>query len=92
VILAMAASVEAIFLSTFVLIMQNRLAALSEQRAELDLQVSLLAEHEIICLLQMVGTIANRLGIETQDPEIEQLKKDVAPEQMLRRLDEADSS
>src|SRR4051794_25197813 len=42
VILAMFASVEAIFLSTFVLISQNRLTALAEQRAELDLQISLL--------------------------------------------------
>jgi uncharacterized membrane protein len=47
VVLAMVASVEAIFLSTFVLIMQNRLAALADERAELDLQISLLAEHEI---------------------------------------------
>ena len=46
-VLAMAASVEAIFLSTFVLITQNRMAAAAEKRAELDLQISLLAEHEI---------------------------------------------
>src|SRR4051812_2307940 len=46
VILAMVASVEAIFLSTFVLITQNRMAALADKRADLDLQVSLLAEHE----------------------------------------------
>ena len=45
VVLAMAASVEAIFLSTFVLISQNRMAA--DKRADLDLQVSLLAEHEV---------------------------------------------
>ena len=36
VILAMIASVEAIFLSTFVLITQNRMAATAERRAELD--------------------------------------------------------
>jgi uncharacterized membrane protein len=40
------ASVEAIFLSTFVLIRQNRMNALADKRAHLDLQVSLLAEHE----------------------------------------------
>src|SRR3712207_1875458 len=47
VVLAMAASVEAIFLSTFVLISQNRMAAAADKRADLDLQVSLLADHEV---------------------------------------------
>ena len=47
VILAMVASVEAIFLSTFILITQNRMSAAAEKRAELDLQISLLAEHEV---------------------------------------------
>ena len=45
VVLAMFASVEAIFLSTFVLISQNRMNLQADKRAELDLQVSLLAEH-----------------------------------------------
>ena len=47
VILAMEASVEAIFLSTFVLISQNRMAAVADKRADLDLQINLLAEHEL---------------------------------------------
>jgi uncharacterized membrane protein len=38
VILAMVASVEAIFLSTFILISQNRMAAAADKRADLDLQ------------------------------------------------------
>ncbi len=42
VILAMFASVEAIFLSTFVLISQNRMNVQADKRAALDLQVSLL--------------------------------------------------
>lgn len=41
VILAMFASVEAIFLSTFVLITQNRMAAQADSRADLELHVSL---------------------------------------------------
>jgi len=43
VVLTMFASVEAILLSTFVLISQNRIAALADKRANLGLQVSLLA-------------------------------------------------
>jgi hypothetical protein len=45
VTLAMMASVEAIFLSTFILITQNRMSSVANKRAELDLQISLLAEH-----------------------------------------------
>src|SRR5215203_1629489 len=64
VILAMVASVEAIFLSTFVLISQNRMAELADKRADLDLQISLLAEHEITRLVTLVSAIAEHLGLE----------------------------
>jgi len=87
VILAMVASVEAIFLSAFVLITQNRMAELSERRAELDLQISLLAEHEITRLLQIATLMARRLGVEVPtDDELEELQKPVAPDQVLDAL------
>lgn len=90
VILAMAASVESIFLSTFILITQNRITAQSEKRSELDLQISLLAEHEITRLVTLVTAIADKLGIqESRDPALEELKKDVAPEQVLDQIDDA---
>lgn len=89
VVLAMVASVEAIFLSTFVLITQNRMAAQAEQRAELDLQVSLLAEHEITRLLELTHAVAARLGVDVaRSPEIEVLKNDVAPEKVLDRIEQ----
>jgi uncharacterized membrane protein len=88
VILAMFASVEAIFLSTFVLISQNRMAALADKRAELDLHVSLLAEHEITRLITMVSEIASQMGIQaSQDPELQELAKDVHPEKVLDSID-----
>jgi uncharacterized membrane protein len=91
VVLAMVASVEAIFLSTFVLITQNRIAAEADRRADLDLQISLLAEHEITRLIQLVSEIGNRLGIPASaDPHLEPLKHDVAPEDVLDRLAAAD--
>src|SRR5438045_7425542 len=49
--LATFASVEAIFLSTFVLITQNRMTRRADKRADLDLQISLLAEHEVTRLV-----------------------------------------
>ncbi len=89
VILAMEASVEAIFLSTFVLITQNRMAALADRRADLDLQVSLLTEHEVTRVVTLVRAIAERMGVpESHAPELAELSKDVAPEKVLDRIDE----
>jgi uncharacterized membrane protein len=88
VMLATEASVEAIFLSTFVLISQNRAAAVADQRADLDLQINLLAEHEITRTLQLVTEIARKLDIAAADePELDELKRDVAPEAVLDKLD-----
>jgi len=87
VVLAMVASVEAIFLSTFVLISQNRMQALADERADLNLQVSLLAEHEITRLVSMVTEIAEKLDIDSaRAPELEELARDVAPEQVLDEI------
>jgi uncharacterized membrane protein len=89
VVLAMEASVEAIFLSTFVLITQNRMTASAEKRANLDLQISLLAEHEITRLLTLTMAIAERLNVEqSHDPELEQLAKDVQPQEVLQQIEE----
>jgi uncharacterized membrane protein len=88
VVLAMWASVEAIFLSTFVLISQNRMAVVADKRADLDLQISLLAEHEITKLATLVAGIADHLGVQTHaDPEIEEVKRDVAPEAVLDEIE-----
>ncbi len=88
VVLAMVASVEAIFLSTFVLITQNQMAALAEKRAELDLQISLLSEHEVTKVVAMVSAIADHLGIRHEAAgEVEELKRNVAPEAVLDAID-----
>src|SRR5215213_11522996 len=90
VVLAMIASVEAIFLSTFVLISQNRMAAAANKRADLDLQISLLAEHEITKLATLVAEIASHVGVRTKvDSELEEIKQDVAPEAVLDELEAA---
>ncbi len=89
VILAMEASVEAIFLSTFVLINQNRMAAEDDARADLDLQISLLNEHETTRLIEMVEAIARRLDVPIEaSEELTELKKDVAPEAVLDRIEQ----
>jgi uncharacterized membrane protein len=90
VVLAMVASVEAIFLSTFVLISQNRMAAAADKRADLDLQISLLAEHEITRLATLVAAIADRMDVKT-DADLEEIALDVAPETVLDELEAAES-
>jgi uncharacterized membrane protein len=88
VVLAMVASVEAIFLSTFVLISQNRMQAQAEKRAELDLQISLLAEHEITQLMTVVDAVARRLGVELPgNSDIEEVKLDVDPRAVLNAIE-----
>ncbi|ODP36539.1 DUF1003 domain-containing protein [Sphingomonas turrisvirgatae] len=88
VVLAMEASVEAIFLSTFVLITQNRMAAAADRRAALDLHVNLLAEHELTKVAELVQRIAERLGVPADAPELREVTKDVEPTQVLDALDQ----
>ena len=93
VILAMIASVEAILLSTFILITQNRMASAADRRAELDLQVSLLAEAEITKLVELVSMIAERMDLSTAEQhEIEEMKQRVAPEAVLDAIEETELS
>lgn len=87
VVLAMEASVEAIFLSTFVLITQNRMAREADRRADLDLHVGLLAEHELTRVAALVERIAARLDVPVDRTEFAEIKKDVAPDAVLDELD-----
>ncbi len=90
VVLAMVASVEAIFLSTFVLISQNRMAAEADKRADLDLQISLLAEHELTKVASLLTQIADRLQVEPKaGRELEEATHDIAPERVLDRLEQS---
>jgi uncharacterized membrane protein len=88
VVLAMFASVEAIFLSTFVLISQNRMNIQADKRADLDLQVSLLTEHEVTRLITLVTAIAKKMDIEAAyHPEIDELAQDVHPEKVMDTME-----
>ena len=85
-------SVEAIFLSTLVLITQNRNLAAAEQRGELDLQINLLTEHELTRLIHLVSAVAERLNVRSNvDEEIKELKQDVAVSSVLDKLESAES-
>ncbi|TCH97221.1 DUF1003 domain-containing protein [Roseococcus sp. SYP-B2431] len=87
VTLAMIASVEAIFLSTFVLISQNRSAAAEEKRADLDLQISMLAEQELTKLAQIVAGIAQHLGVAASSDEVDEITRVVQPGTILDEIE-----
>ncbi|MBV9989640.1 MAG: DUF1003 domain-containing protein [Chitinophagaceae bacterium] len=90
IFLATFAAVEAIFLTTFVLIGQRHLNLEADKWAELDLQVSLLTEHEVTQLMKLVKAIASKMNIEeADDKEIEQLSQDTRPETVLDTIENA---
>jgi uncharacterized membrane protein len=92
VVLAMIASVEAIFLSTFILITQNRMAMAADRRAELDMQIGLLAEAEITKLVQLVSEIAHRMDVPSAThQDLEEMKKQVAPEAVLDAIERSEA-
>lgn len=88
VALAMIASVEAIFLSTFVLISQNRMAELADRRADLDLHISLLTEHELTRMAELLDPIAQRLEVSVDRHEFSEIEKDVEAVDVLQAIDE----
>ena len=86
--LTMVVSLEAIFLSTFVLISQNRISAEADRRADLDLQIGLLAERELTVVLRMLDAIQDKLGIENaSNSELQEMESDVRPEAVLNEID-----
>jgi uncharacterized membrane protein len=83
------ATIEAIFLATFVLIAQNRLSSNEEIRNHLDVQVSLLTEQETTHILRLVSAIGDKLGLaESNDPEINQLLRKVEAQEMIEQIGE----
>jgi uncharacterized membrane protein len=93
VVLAMIASVEAIFLSTFVLITQNRMAAAADKRADLDLQISLLTEHELTKIATLVTDMAKQIGVRTKvEGDLQEVQRDIAPDAVLDKIEESAST
>lgn len=87
-LLTMVVSLEAIFLSTFVLISQNRLSEEAERRADLDLHIGLLTEHELTRVLQMLDAIQTKLGInDDENSELADLEMETKPEDVLAEIE-----
>lgn len=87
-LLTMVLSIEAIFLSLFVLISQNRMQIESDNRAELDVQINLLTEHELTRLIRLTDLIADKLEVDkSKDPELAELEEDINPEDVIEQIE-----
>jgi uncharacterized membrane protein len=89
-LLTTAVSLEAIFLSLFVLASQNRLAHQADKRAHLDLQIDLLAEREMTIVLRLLQDIVKHLDIKASvtPRQIVDLIKTTDIHELTARLDE----
>lgn len=93
VVLAMIASVEAIFLTTFVLINQRRQARIEDERAELTVQASLLTEQELTRIASLMIAIAKHSGVTVPaELNLEEVTAEVPPETILQELDRTRSA
>ena len=79
-------SLEAIFLSTFILISQNHEELLARRRNHLDLQINLLSEQENSQILKMLANIESRLEIQHDEDE-EALQQCVKPEELVSQIE-----
>ncbi len=88
--LTLVVSLEAIFLSTFIMISENRQQRIEERRSHLDLQINLLAEQESTKALQLLKDIALKLGVDPEkDPNVGILEQATRPEMLVAQIDES---
>ena len=88
--LTLVVSLEAIFLSTFILISQNYDMRISERRNQLDLQINLLSEQENTLILKMLDRIAKKVGAHVvDDGQMQALEEATRPEALVEQIDEA---
>jgi len=89
-LLSTVVSLEAIFLSTFVLMKQNRMSKRADSRAHLDLQINLLAEKEMTMVLQMLQHIGAKVGVRDRqlERELDDLTDETPVEMVAQEIEE----
>jgi len=81
-------AVEAIFLTTFVLISQNRQQRIADRRNLLDLQINMLAEQENSQMLTMLQQLLEHHGLGQGAPEVQALQQATDPEALVTQIEE----
>ncbi len=88
-LMTMVVSLEAIFLSIFVLISQNRAGAVADIREEVNFQITVQAEQEITKLLKLVKEIHEHQGLALKkDAELERMVQRLNPEQLEQEIEQ----
>ncbi len=65
---------------------------LADDRAELDLQISLLSEHELTDAIKLIDAIAAKLGVSRPDgTDLDDAKKDIDPRKVVSEIADASS-
>jgi len=90
-VLTLVVSLEAIFLSTFIMISQNRQQMTADRRNKLDLQINLLAEQENSEMLRMLRALMKHHGLQP-NPETEALAEFTDPERVAEVLDNIETA
>jgi uncharacterized membrane protein len=88
-LLTLALSLEAIVLTSFVLRVQRRMAMQANKRAELDLQINLLAEQELTAILRVLCAVGEKLGVDVErcDRHVGQFRSQTDVHAIAAKLD-----
>jgi len=86
--LTLVVSLEAIFLSIWILISQNEMERLADRRAHLDLQINMLAEQESTAAIRMLQRISEHLGIKPDDTVDTALSEETDVERIVTAIDQ----
>ncbi len=88
ILLTMIVSLEAIFLSIFVLMSQNRESMISDLREEIDIQINMIAEQEITKIIHLLASIMKHLSVPYEkDPELKRMMKPLDTEEIKKELE-----
>ena len=90
--LTLIVSLEAIFMTAFILMSQNVSAGLNDRRNQLDLQINLLTEQENTKMLQLLERIGHAVGVvDDKDPSLQVLEQAMRPDKLAEQIDKAAS-
>ncbi len=91
VLLSLVVSVEAVLLSTFVLMKQNRMQRKTDHRDHLNLQIDLLAEKEVTKMLQLLRLVCIKLEVKEamQDEELDEMIRTTSVDHLAQSIRDA---
>lgn len=85
-LLTMVVSLEAIILAIIILVSQNRQSYITGLREELHLQVNLIAEEEVTKVLKILAELRQKMGIDDEDPELNEMVERINTSYIERSL------